>query len=333
MHQLHTRDQLARGRRSGLGVLFIACLTASLVALSGVASAQTITGYQEPTATGSIKPGTGTVSVSCPTGDVVVGGGYQVPNPSFEVVLASEPTSDTAWGVLIANNDPSGALASVTAYAVCVSNSVSGYQRVTQSASIAGGVQFSGPTATCPSNNVVVGGGFNNPTGVEEVISQPEIRSSIVNNAWTSNANNTNKTLQNVSVTAICVSSSVPGYEEPTNNTTISTTPQTVSSPCATGNVVLGGGFAGRALTIATSDPTSDGTTLSSSTWSSIANASPGDVITVTAICATPLPTVTSLKPSFGAAAGGNLVEVLGTNLTGATVVNFGGTPQARPRS
>ena len=38
----------------------------------------------------------------------------------------------------------------------------------------------------------------------------------------------------------------------------------------------------------------------------------------------TPAPTVTALSPTHGAAAGGNTVTITGTDLTGATAVNFG---------
>ncbi|HEY8082598.1 MAG TPA: IPT/TIG domain-containing protein [Solirubrobacterales bacterium] len=45
----------------------------------------------------------------------------------------------------------------------------------------------------------------------------------------------------------------------------------------------------------------------------------------------TPAPTVTALSPTSGSTAGGNVVEITGTNLTGATKVKFGTTEVSSP--
>ncbi len=50
-----------------------------------------------------------------------------------------------------------------------------------------------------------------------------------------------------------------------------------------------------------------------------------GDLFTCTQ--PPPVPTVTSLSQSSGPAAGGNVIEVFGSNFTGATAVHFGSTP------
>ena len=40
----------------------------------------------------------------------------------------------------------------------------------------------------------------------------------------------------------------------------------------------------------------------------------------------TPAPTITAIDPAAGPTTGGNPVTITGTNLTGATAVDFGGT-------
>ena len=51
------------------------------------------------------------------------------------------------------------------------------------------------------------------------------------------------------------------------------------------------------------------------------------DFITATCTAAPPPPTVTAVSPNKGRTAGGTVVTITGTNLTGATAVNFGGNP------
>lgn len=55
----------------------------------------------------------------------------------------------------------------------------------------------------------------------------------------------------------------------------------------------------------------------------------PGDVVTInlSGTFVPPVPTVTALSPTSGTAGGGTSVTLTGTNFTGATAVNFGGTP------
>ncbi len=55
----------------------------------------------------------------------------------------------------------------------------------------------------------------------------------------------------------------------------------------------------------------------------------PPDVCATTTTTSPPAPTITSVAPSSGPAGGGTSVTITGTDLTGATDVNFGATPAA----
>jgi hypothetical protein len=71
-------------------------------------------------ATGSIaNNGTGSKTVTCPSGYLVVGGGGQSSSASVKVaVQASFPASTTSWTTTFANNG-SGAAITATVYAIC----------------------------------------------------------------------------------------------------------------------------------------------------------------------------------------------------------------------
>jgi hypothetical protein len=72
----------------------------------------------------------------------------------------------------------------------------------------------------------------------------------------------------------------------------------------------------------AVSSPTTVDVTVTTPVGTSAANA--GDKYTYQAVQA---PTITSLSPTSGSTAGGTLVQINGSNLSGVTAVSFGGTP------
>jgi hypothetical protein len=319
---------MERHRARLLGLMpALACALAVAFGLGGgVAGAQGVTGYSEPSASMNVPIGTTqTLTATCPAGDVVVGGGYQTNDATLVSVLQSQPSGDGAWEIQVQNaNTNSTAPAAVTA--VCVAGPLPGYSQQPASTMALPGQQGASVAASCPTGTEVVGGGFSNPFAVAEVSSLPEVNSTIENTTWTSVVNNNYDGGSTIAVTAICASTSLSGYSEPVTNAPV-TTSTTVSQACPSGEVVLGGGFGGAQGTITSDQPTLGGA-VSNNTWSvDVLNpAVEGASVTSVAVCADLAPTVTAVSPLSGPAGGGTSVTITGTNLTGATGVDFGTT-------
>ncbi len=324
----------ARSRRARvLALVFIASLAAWMVAVSGVANAQGVLGYEQQASTGTISGGTiGDVVANCSPGKVAVSGGFKFQSPNDLVVSSLPIAGNTGWDVKVLNN---GRLSqSVTVTATCVSASVPGYEVVTTSTSVppSGVAQVN---VGCSSGNVVLGGGFNigNASLVTISVSDPSLSSTISNHNWNVSVNNTDPSFANtVTVDAICVSNTVSGYEEQSKQVTIPVSAASiVTTPCSAGNKVVGGSFlintpATQQLT--GSEP-GNGVATDNHEWSEeVTNTSSSStgLIQVEAICVAPAPVVTSVIPTSGPAAGGTTVTITGTDLTGATAVRFGST-------
>jgi hypothetical protein len=301
-----------------------------LVALSGTASAAGVSGYRVVSATQNVAAGQGgTASATCPSGDVVLSGGYQVSDSTPGALnywgsaptLADNSLSSTTWSAGIGNNTTT--TQSVTAYAVCVSSSISGYSEQSQFFSMPAGSATDGNLA-CPAGDVVVGGGWLGGPGFV-VDSDPSKNSTISSTNWDVFFDGSQSGATGGTVYAICISNSASGFSDQLNQTF---TAGTISQGCPAGQVAIGGGFEGtNPSMVAPVDAT--GAT-STNTWS-VTNANPGGgVVGVFTICADALPTVSSLKPSSGAAAGGTTVAVVGNGLSGATKVLFGNAPATR---
>src|SRR5436305_4701244 len=150
-------------RRAGLAaaaVVLLGWTAVALFALIPSASAQSITGYTEPATTGTVNADTtGTVTSACPAGDVVVGGGYHLSTTANALVTESEPAAggkvvNNQWEVTVENSSGNGTAVTVTVTAVCVSNSIAGYEERTTNQSV-GASTAADVTATCSSGNVV----------------------------------------------------------------------------------------------------------------------------------------------------------------------------------
>ncbi|MGP0049012.1 MAG: IPT/TIG domain-containing protein, partial [Solirubrobacteraceae bacterium] len=152
-------------------------------------------------------------------------------------------------------------------------------------------------TASCPDGDVVLGGGYSLSGGAASAVnitqSAPTLDGSISTNTWSVTAYEDADETATLTVYAVCVSSAISGYADPS-------TPYTVDSDavapdtqtCGAGDLIVGGGFSlpndtDDAADVEESDPSSN-STVSSTTWTAfIDNANNPDSIemTVYAVC------------------------------------------------
>ena len=313
----------------------LVCAAVWLAAVGTSAQAQGVSGYSEVTGAAVTVPGftSATGSATCPAGDVVVSGGYTLSGGNM-VIDTSAPLgangaiSSTTWTVTgFDNGDGQG---SFTPYAICVSSSIAGYSEASKAQSVNGGSSAQ-LTETCPAGSVITGGGFAAGSTTPVINeSDPTSSSNVSSTTWTVFVDNTGaRTAQSVTTYVLCVSNTISGYSEQLAQNSKA---GVVSAACPSGSLVIGGGvFApGPPNTVGDAPVVQNpagGFVVSNTSWSLAAAGTGGGVIGSIAICAAPVPTVNSLKPSNGPAAGGNSIAVVGSNFIGATAVNFGSTP------
>ncbi|MGZ4342274.1 MAG: beta strand repeat-containing protein [Solirubrobacteraceae bacterium] len=325
-----------RRRAFPIGLLAaLACAAVWLVAFGTSAQAQGVSGYTEVTGTAVTVPGftSATGSAACPAGDVVLSGGYTLVGGNM-VIETSAPLgangaiSSSTWTVTgFDNGDGQGTF---TPYAICASSSMAGYSEASKAQSVNAGSSAQ-LTETCPAGSVITGGGFAAGSTAPVINeSDPTSSSNVSSTTWTVFVDNSgSRTAQSVTTYVVCVSNTISGYSEKLAQ---SSTAGVVSATCPSGSLVIGGGvFAPGPPNTSVDAPVVQNAAgafvVSNTSWTVDAASTGGGVIGSIAICAAPLPTVNSLKPSNGPAAGGNTIAVVGSNFTGATAVNFGSTP------
>ena len=286
-----------------VGVILLTCCQAA------AAHAQGVSGYSEPTTTLSIpadSPGAG--EVNCPSGEVVLSGGYYQQYIEMSITSSVPRSGGTGWMVSVMNN--TNVEASVVLYAVC-SQPPGSY--AINSTNCRG---TSGCTISCPENTSVSGGGYIY-TG-DEIVANGSYPSG--DGLWSLDYSFTAGSIDDY---AVC-------SQEPTGYVRISATTSTfaglVNVPCPPGTVVIGGGGDEGPFSQnpGWNAPIAYGPTLENDQWSFGTGAgAPPD--TGWAICAQPQqPTVSGVSPATGPVAGGTSVVITGTGLAGATGVSFG---------
>jgi hypothetical protein len=142
--------------------------TASTASCAAAAGPTILSGYKLVEADTPVPANSqGLAKASCPSGDVVVGGGgYQGLQTAQQSINSSWPDSNTSWSVYF-NNASSTATTGV-AVAFCVkATSVHSYSRASGSAITVPDDSQAQSIVTCPSGTVSLGGGFfNDSTGV-----------------------------------------------------------------------------------------------------------------------------------------------------------------------
>lgn len=113
--------------------------------------------YREPSPTAGLRM----LTVGCPTGTVLLGGGVSGGTSQSQVGLVQElgpATTDNgqtwrSWAATVSTNDPTRA----TVYAVCATEPP-GYEVIAQTSFVAAGNQVVDATATCSSGDLLAGG-------------------------------------------------------------------------------------------------------------------------------------------------------------------------------
>jgi len=179
---------------------------------------------------------TGSATVSCPGGSVVVSGGYAA---SPEMLVYSHAKSGNGWRAYAKNNAGSSILLNV--YATCLYNAPAAsttqvFQQVTASG---GGIGH--PEVECPSGSVVTGGGWaTNSNGTLRVYN-----SSKKGNGWQVYAENLSGSGQAMNAYAVCLSGLSAEAEQIMESTDITGGSTGYAVPtCGSGKIVTGGGFA-----------------------------------------------------------------------------------------
>ena len=186
---------------------------------------------QEYVTSGSV----GDVSVACPAGSVVVGGGYA---SSADMLVYTHSMDGNGWRVYAKNNAASSKL--LNAYAICLYNTGGTTEQILQQVSVAAG-DIGHPVASCPSGSVVTGGGFASRSDGSFYV----YNSSKSGNGWQVYARNNSGASIPLNVYAICLSGTTATSSDVYEQKSIpaSSTDSAIAT-CPTGNLVTGGGFA-----------------------------------------------------------------------------------------
>lgn len=140
--------------------------------------------------------GIGHVTVSCPAGTIVTGGGYASNPNSLRVYNSTK--SGNGWQVYVKNSDNHEELFNV--YAICLSAQGSSSQKVNQFSVNAG--SFSSTSTACPSRTLTTSGGFALGSNLTVYNSYP---SPADKKKWTTSASSESGSSQLVNAYATCL--------------------------------------------------------------------------------------------------------------------------------
>lgn len=189
-------------------------------------------------------------TATCPSGTVMLSGGYDVSgaNATGAQVLENHPQSSSSW-IATAGTVVGGPF-TLTTYADCLQTSFPVTTQVVSSpVSVPTNGDFHEASAACPPNTLVTGGGFTSEVGVASgpVIdaSQPIIGTGTAPSAraWDIQILMTLDPATPM-VYAICASSPWLTESATTARASVTTAPVDLSASCLSGQLLVGGGFA-----------------------------------------------------------------------------------------
>ncbi len=305
-----------------------------------------IPGYVEVTPTTESVSGAGTLDSPCPSGDVVVGGGYQLSvgvEVYYSAPVVDSSVSDDNWEILaILSEEFEGSLVAdaegpqASVMAICVSSSIPGYAEPASASTSVPASTNQTVSASCAPTSVALGGGFliETPEYVEVDSQAPLTSAGIVSSSiWSVRVDNTDQSNARVTQAfAICAA------PQPT---VTGVSPGSGPAAGGTSVTIAGTNFAGATAVHFGSTAATSFAVPSSTEITALAPAGSGLVdITVTAPGGTTtpssadefryVPSVTGVSPSSGPTGGGTSVTITGTGFTGASAVDFGSTAAAK---
>jgi hypothetical protein len=175
---------------------------------------------------------TGQSTASCPSGSVVVGGGFAAGN---NMVVYTHSMEGNGWRAYVKNNSVTDQL--FNAYAVCLYNTSGTTSQVwAQVTAAAGGIGHA--VATCPAGSVATGGGY---------ASNPNLwvyNSSMSGNGWEAYAKNTTGSDQLLNAYAICLSGTTGATTQIGDQITIAGNSSDGEAVACPAGIATGGGFA-----------------------------------------------------------------------------------------
>ena len=184
----------------------------------------------------SVAPGTlGSTTASCPSGTIVVGGGFAL---GSDMVISGSHPQGNGWQTEARNNNPANQL--LNAYAICLYNTSGSITSKTASASAPAG-NIGHAVATCPSSSVATGGGFElNPSYVQVYNSSQD------GNGWQVYVRNSSGTSSSFTAYATCLSgiSGAATTQAVAQTSIAGNSTGSASAACSSGALVSGGGFA-----------------------------------------------------------------------------------------
>jgi hypothetical protein len=178
----------------------------------------------------------GSAAVSCPSGSVVVSGGYAT---DYQVLVYTHWKSGNGWRAYAKNNSGSSKMLAV--FANCLHTvSAATTTQVGQSAMAPVG-DVGHAIAACPAGSVVTGGGWVGKSDGSLWV----YNSSKTGNGWQVYARNLSGSPRQVSAYAICLSGVSASVEQITAPTSIAGGGAgNATATCTGGSIVSGGGFA-----------------------------------------------------------------------------------------
>ncbi|MFH2102351.1 MAG: NBR1-Ig-like domain-containing protein [Chloroflexota bacterium] len=177
----------------------------------------------------------GSSTATCPSGSVVVSGGYAV---SANMLVYTQSMNGNGWRVYAKNNAGSSQLLNV--YAICLRNTPGTVSQVHTQVSVPVG-DYGNPVVSCPAGSVVTGGGYASQSDGSLWV----YNSTRSGNGWQVYARNTSGAAKLVNVYAICLSGTTGTTAQVLQNVSISASSTgTTQAACPAGGLVTGGGFA-----------------------------------------------------------------------------------------
>jgi hypothetical protein len=186
----------------------------------------------------SVSPGnTGNTTATCPSGSVVVSGGYAA---SSDVLVYTQSLNGNGWQVYAKNN--AGSSKTVSVYARCLKNTAGTIFQYFNTGSVNPG-QKENVVQECPAGTVVTGGGFaSNPSGNLQLYNSSMMDTG---NGWQVWAQNHAASSYSVTVYALCLSGvNATTYDVLDSISVPAGSTDGVYTDCGSGDLAVGGGFA-----------------------------------------------------------------------------------------